>query len=96
LQIAAQAQGDGAAEGSGGQMNAAVYNGAGGLFGFAGGLAREGRVPVTVGTMPTHGPMFALLLVGIIMIVTALTFFPALSLGPIAEHFLMQAGVVFR
>jgi len=63
---------------------------------LAGGLARKRRVPVTVGTMPTHGPMFALLLVGIIMIVTALTFFPALSLGPIAEHFLMQAGVVFR
>jgi len=63
---------------------------------LAGSLARKKRVPVTVGTMPTHGPLFALLLMGTILIVTALTFFPALSLGPIAEHYLMHSAVVFR
>lgn len=63
---------------------------------LAGSLARKKRVPVTVGTMPTHGVLFALLLIGTILIVTALTFFPALSLGPIAEHYLMQSGVLFR
>ena len=63
---------------------------------LAGSLARKKRVPVTVGTMPTHGVLFALLLMGTILIVTALTFFPALSLGPIAEHYLMHSAVVFR
>jgi K+-transporting ATPase ATPase A chain len=42
--------------------------------------------------MPTHGVLFAVLLIGTIVVVTALTFFPALSLGPIAEHFLMHSG----
>ena len=63
---------------------------------LAGNLARKKRVPVTIGTMPTHGVLFAVLLTGTIFIVTALTFFPALSLGPIAEHFLMHSGVLFR
>jgi K+-transporting ATPase ATPase A chain len=63
---------------------------------LAGNLARKKRVPVTIGTMPTHGVLFAVLLTGTIFIVTALTFFPALSLGPIAEHFLMHAGALFR
>jgi len=63
---------------------------------LAGSLARKKRVPVTIGTMPTHGALFVVLLVGTILIVTALTFFPALSLGPIAEHYLMHAGVLFR
>jgi K+-transporting ATPase ATPase A chain len=66
------------------------------VLALAGSLARKKRVPVTAGTMPTHGPLFAVLLVGTILIVTALTFFPALSLGPIAEHYLMHSGVVFR
>ena len=47
------------------------------------------------GTFPTHGPLFALLLAAVIVIVGALTFFPALSLGPIVEHFLMTHGQVF-
>ena len=47
------------------------------------------------GTLPTNGPLFAALLVGVILIVGALTFFPALSLGPIVEHFLVQSGKVF-
>jgi len=63
---------------------------------LAGSLARKKRVPVTIGTMPTHGVLFVILLVGTILIVTALTFFPALSLGPIAEHYLMHSGVLFR
>jgi K+-transporting ATPase ATPase A chain len=63
---------------------------------LAGGLHRKKRVPVTVGTMPTRGALFAVLLTGTILIVTALTFFPALSLGPIAEHYLMYSRVTFR
>jgi len=49
-------------------------------------------VPVSAGTFPTHGPLFVALLVGVVLIVGALTFFPALSLGPVVEHFLMQQG----
>ena len=54
-------------------------------LGLAGGLAAQQRRPVTAGTMPTHTPLFAGLLVGIILILAGLTFFPALALGPIAE-----------
>ena len=63
---------------------------------IAGSLARKRRVLATSGTMPTQGPMFVALLLGTIVLVTALTFFPALSLGPVAEHFLMTSGVLFR
>jgi K+-transporting ATPase ATPase A chain len=61
------------------------------LLAAAGSLAIKKRVPATAGTFPTHGPLFVGLLVGTVFIVGALTFFPALSLGPIVEHFLMQA-----
>ena len=61
----------------------------------AGILAGKKSVPPGPGTLPTNGPLFAALLVGVILIVGALTFFPALSLGPIVEHFLMQSGKVF-
>lgn len=54
-------------------------------LGLAGGLAAQQRRPVTAGTMPTHTPLFAGLLAGIILILAGLTFFPALALGPIAE-----------
>jgi len=60
----------------------------------AGILAGKKSVPPGPGTLPTNGPLFAALLVGVILIVGALTFFPALSLGPIVEHFLMQSGKV--
>jgi K+-transporting ATPase ATPase A chain len=61
-----------------------------------GGFLAERRVaPESAGTFPVTTPLFVVLLLGVIAIVTALTFFPALSLGPIVEHFLMQAGVVF-
>jgi K+-transporting ATPase ATPase A chain len=61
----------------------------------AGVLAGKKSVPPGPGTLPTTGPLFAVLLVGVILIVGALTFFPVLSLGPIVEHFLASAGKVF-
>jgi K+-transporting ATPase ATPase A chain len=62
---------------------------------IAGSLSRKKRVPESLGTFPVTTPLFSALLVGVIVIVGALTFFPALSLGPIVEHFLMQTGQVF-
>ncbi len=61
----------------------------------AGILAGKKSVSPGPGTLPTNDPLFAALLVGVILIVGALTFFPALSLSPIVEHFLMQSGKVF-
>lgn len=52
---------------------------------LAGSLAEQGKVPVTAGTLPTHKPLFVGMLVGVILIMTGLTYFPALALGPIAE-----------
>ncbi len=52
---------------------------------LAGSLAEQGKVPVTAGTLPTHKPLFVGMLVGVIVIMTGLTYFPALALGPIAE-----------
>jgi K+-transporting ATPase ATPase A chain len=65
------------------------------MLAIAGNLAAKKRLQVTSGTLPTHGPLFVGLLVGTVVIVGALTFFPALSLGPIVEHFLMQQGRLF-
>jgi K+-transporting ATPase ATPase A chain len=65
------------------------------LLAAAGSLAAKKKVPATAGTFPTHGPLFVGLLVGTVVIVGALTFFPALSLGPIVEHFLMHEGKLF-
>jgi potassium-transporting ATPase potassium-binding subunit len=62
---------------------------------IAGTLAEKRRVPTSAGTLPTHGPLFASLLVGTIIIVGGLTFFPALVLGPVAEHFAMHAGALY-
>ena len=62
---------------------------------IAGILAGKKAVPPSPGTLPTTGPLFSALLVGVIVIVGALTFFPALSLSPIVEHYLAQAGKVF-
>jgi len=62
---------------------------------IAGSLSRKKRIPESLGTFPVTTPQFTTLLVGVIVIVGALTFFPALSLGPIVEHFLMQNGQVF-
>jgi len=65
------------------------------LLAAAGSLAAKKKIPITSGTLPTHGPLFVGLLVGTVIIVGALTFFPALSLGPIVEHYLMQSGKLF-
>jgi K+-transporting ATPase ATPase A chain len=65
------------------------------LLAAAGSLARKKAVPVSVGTFPTHGALFVAWLVGVILVVGALTFFPALCLGPIVEHFLMNNGKLF-
>ena len=62
---------------------------------IAGNLAGKKQIPASLGTFPVTGPLFSMLLVGVILIVGALTFFPALSLGPILEHLLMQAGKTF-
>lgn len=59
------------------------------LLAAAGSLARKKLVPVSAGTFPTHGSLFVALLVGTVLLVGALTFFPALALGPVVEHLLM-------
>jgi K+-transporting ATPase ATPase A chain len=65
------------------------------VLAIAGNLARKKIVPESLGTFPVTTPLFSALLVSVILIVGALTFFPALSLGPILEHLLMHAGKVF-
>jgi potassium-transporting ATPase potassium-binding subunit len=62
---------------------------------IAGSLAGKKLVPTTSGTLPTNGTLFVVLLVGTVIIVGALTYFPALSLGPIVEHFQMLNGKLF-
>src|SRR5207248_8652232 len=62
---------------------------------IAGNLAQKKYVPPSLGTFPVTTPLFTLLLIGVILIVGALTFFPALSLGPILEHLQMMAGRTF-
>ena len=65
------------------------------MLALAGNLGRKKCVPPSLGTFPVTTPLFSVLLVSVILIVGALTFFPALSLGPIVEHLLMQAGQTF-
>ena len=65
------------------------------MLAVAGSLAAKRKIPETSGTLPTHGALFVGLLIGTVIIVGALTYFPALSLGPIVEHFLMQQGKLF-
>ena len=62
---------------------------------IAGSLAAKKMIPVTSGTLPTNGTLFVVLLIGTCLIVGALTYFPALSLGPIVEHFQMLNGKLF-
>ena len=88
--------------------NTLWYNSAGGMtmlvgrffmiipmLAIAGNLAKKKYVPPSLGTFPVTTPLFSVLLVGVILIVGALTFFPALSLGPILEHLLMSVGKTF-
>ena len=65
------------------------------MLAIAGNLAQKKYVPPSLGTFPVTTPLFTVLLIGVILIVGALTFFPALSLGPILEHLLMMAGKAF-
>jgi K+-transporting ATPase ATPase A chain len=65
------------------------------IMAIAGNLARKKIVPESVGTFPVTTPLFSVLLVSVVLIVGALTFFPSLSLGPLLEHYLMNAGKVF-
>jgi len=65
------------------------------VMAIAGNLARKKIAPESAGTFPVTTPLFTFLLVSVLLIVSALTFFPALSLGPILEHLLMHAGKVF-
>ena len=65
------------------------------MLALAGNLARKKRVPASTGTFPVTTPLFATLLVSVVVIVGALTFFPALSLGPVVEHLLMGVGTTY-
>ncbi len=59
------------------------------VLAIAGSLAAKKRLPVTAGTLPTHGPLFVLLLIGSVVLVGLLNYVPALALGPVAEHFML-------
>ena len=65
------------------------------ILALAGSMAGKRRVAASLGTFPTTGVLFSVLVVGVIIIVGALTFFPALALGPIVEQLLQNAGKVF-
>jgi K+-transporting ATPase ATPase A chain len=65
------------------------------ILAIAGSLAKKKYVPESAGTFPVTTPLFSVLLLSVVLIVSALTFFPALSLGPILEHLMMHAGKVF-
>ena len=65
------------------------------MLAVAGSLAAKKIVPASAGTFPTHTPLFVGLLVGVILIVGGLTYFPALAVGPFVEHFAMNAGTLF-
>jgi K+-transporting ATPase ATPase A chain len=65
------------------------------VLAIAGSMLGKKAAAPGLGTFPTDGPLFTVLLVSVVLIVGALTFFPALSLGPIIEHFLASAGRVF-
>jgi K+-transporting ATPase ATPase A chain len=65
------------------------------VMAIAGSLAAKVKVPESVGTFPTHTPLFAGLLAGVILILGGLQFLPSLALGPLAEHFVLLAGKTF-
>jgi len=65
------------------------------MLAIAGSLAKKKYTPPSVGTFPVTTPLFSILLIGVILILGALTFFPALSLGPVLEHLLLNAGKAF-
>ena len=65
------------------------------MIAIAGSLAAKKTVPASSGTFPTHGPLFVGLVVGVILIMGGLTYFPALALGPLVEQVAMNAGTLF-
>ncbi|HEX3498413.1 MAG TPA: potassium-transporting ATPase subunit KdpA, partial [Stellaceae bacterium] len=65
------------------------------MLAIAGSLAAKKIVPPSAGTFPTDGSLFVGLLVGVILIVGGLTYFPAIALGPVVEHVAMQAGTLY-
>jgi K+-transporting ATPase ATPase A chain len=65
------------------------------VMALAGSLAKKKLVPQGPGSFPVAGPLFVILLIGVVVLVGALTFFPADTLGPIVEHYLMHAGTLF-
>jgi K+-transporting ATPase ATPase A chain len=88
--------------------NTPIYNITGGLamlfarywlaipaLAIAGSLAAKKRIPAGPGTLPTHTPLFVAWLIGVVLLVGALSFLPALALGPIVEHVLLNSGVGF-
>ncbi|MBC7622065.1 MAG: potassium-transporting ATPase subunit KdpA, partial [Aeromicrobium sp.] len=62
------------------------------VLALAGSLAAKKRIPVSGGTMPTHGPLFIVLLIGTVLLIGALTYIPALALGPIVEQLILLAA----
>jgi len=65
------------------------------IMALAGSLAQKKKAPPSLGAFPTHGPLFVVVLLCVMLIVTLLQFFPIIALGPLAEHFLMARGRVF-
>ena len=65
------------------------------IMSCCGSLAAKKKIPATAGTLPTHGPLFIGLLIGTVAIIGGLTYFPALALGPVAEHLSMLLGRTF-
>jgi potassium-transporting ATPase potassium-binding subunit len=65
------------------------------VLAIAGSLAAKPAVPISAGTLPTTGPLFIALLTSVIVVVGGLTFLPAITLGPIVEHFALEAGLLF-
>jgi len=63
------------------------------VLAMAGALAAKKRLPVTEGTMPTHGPLFVVLLIGTVLLVGLLNYVPALALGPIVEHLVLSVNL---
>ena len=61
------------------------------VLAIAGSLAAKQRLPVTSGTLPTHGPLFVTLLIGTVLLVGLLNYVPALALGPVVEHLMLWA-----
>lgn len=65
------------------------------IMALAGSLAQKRKAPPSLGAFPTHGSLFVVVLIGVVLIVALLQFFPILALGPLAEHFMLARGKAF-